>query len=567
MLVTESGNGARLADRENLNMSTKLFNENKDLLLELASGLNYWGKRLGSVKLEVAETLVVELDLIDFDLNPEKLVKWLDKNKPTKPVAAEKTVKAVSNKPAANTMAGNERAQAAQLPVKTGKSFIITTAQNNTKVSSIFSQLIDISQDLGAELVVMPTRYNTKAFSPAMESETEYFDPAVAPFLVDSDLWLVEENAVKLAVSASVLCTAKKPVNAAKQLNTGENVTVVSGTKQQLLTLPSLNGDTIKEGWVTGACTCYNYTDTRAGREAESDHIFGALLVEVLDDNTISTTNLVQGDDGSILFYSQATGEYYGIDPVAVLGDLHCEVYDPKNWKKTLIWLGVVAPSLIVVHDILHFATKSHHNRNDAKHLYLTKNDTVERDLAQVINQLNELTAIAPVYIVESNHNSAIDNWLHDQSVKIGYDAHNKRLFHLLNWLVCDSLDSGSDANALQIALENTDLANLPELNEGIEWGRMDKTALCYGVDISQHGHKGQNGSQGNHNQISQWRLDMVTGHTHSPAISGSLLTVGVTARMDQGYNRGGASSWQQSHGLIHRNKTKQIVCMNTQAF
>jgi hypothetical protein len=225
--------------------------------------------------------------------------------------------------------------------------------------------------------------------------------------------------------------------------------------------------------------------------------------------------------------------------------------------------LDFCKPSLIVVHDILHFSTRSHHNRNDGKHLYQTKDQRVIDDLKTVIVDLNTLAEFAPVYVVESNHNSALDNWVHDIGYNPKRDPHQAKFYYLLNWLVCDALDDGNGQIALQVALENLDkFEDFPELSSRIEFGRMDQSFTRYGYELSAHGHKGQNGSAGSTGLFSRWGLPMVTGHTHSPAILGSCVTVGVTASLQQGYNRGGGSSWQQSHAAVLPNGTAQIVPM-----
>jgi hypothetical protein len=537
--------------------------KNLAAILKIANDFNYYGKRIRDSRLEVTEGIVKSLALT---LDAVYLMEYLNETKPEK---VEKK-RADSNKLAASTMLGNETAQAQNLPTITGRKFVITTAQNNTLPASIFSLLEKASIDLQAELIVMPCHYNKNAFSAAVDDENEFFDPAFQPYLLKADSWLFEEQFARLSM-VRIIPTVKYPVNSAQQANTGELITIVASPKQQLRTLPSLAGDAIKEAWSTGCSTQYNYTDTKAGRDAQPDHVFGGILVEILPDETIAVTNLRQADDGSLVFIDSdctryAYNETIPQKPVAILGDLHCEMFDPESWRKSISWLQGINPQLIAAHDVLHFSTRSHHNRSDSKHLYKTRNESVFNDLKQVIDQLNELANIAPVYVVESNHNSAIDNWLSDTGgSRIAFDTHNAKIYYLLNWLVCDSLDNGVDKNALQIALENCDLTGLPEMSPKIYFGSMDESEKHFGYDLSHHGHKGQNGSMGSHNLLHKWQLKLVTGHTHSPAITGSVLTVGLVARMKQGYNKGGASSWQQSNGIVHSNGVAQIAPMNPQ--
>jgi hypothetical protein len=245
-------------------------------------------------------------------------------------------------------------------------------------------------------------------------------------------------------------------------------------------------------------------------------------------------------------------------------------MYDPKQWQIALDFVKNTKPLFVAVDDILHFGVRGHHQRNDSKHLYATRNERVENDLLQVINQLNELAQYAPVFVTESNHNSSLDIWLSDTSVKIDYDSHNAKIYHLIKWLVMDTLDSGiNDQNALEVALKHANLTTLPALADNIEFGRMDVSKIGYKYDFSQHGHKGQNGSAGSPNQIKRWNIALVTGHTHSPHIIGgsqsAIFTTGVTARLKQGYNRGGASSWDHAHVMEHSNGECQQINTNPQ--
>lgn len=524
------------------------------IALDLAKDFNFYGKRLRDSRLELAEKFLDVLQLADpkLGVEPAQLVLWLEDHKPIKPAKAQRS----ASKPAASTLDAGHATRAALPDLNTLDRVIVTSAQNNTAINAAaWAELQRFAAEVEAQIVVLPVYYNKNAFSASVESDHEYFAEEIRPFLVDQDSTIFE-GLVMLAGNAAVVPTAKLPVNAAATLNSGELVTIVGSPKQQLKTLVSSPNLPTREAWATGTITNLNYTRSRAGSEASADHVFGGVLLELAENGAVYSTNLAY-KNGTIRHYLTQD------QAVFVLGDLHCEVKDQENWGKTLDLLESCSPSLIVVHDILHFATRSHHNRNDGKHLYQTKDQRVIDDLKTVIADLNSLASIAPVYVVESNHNSALDNWLHDLGYNPKRDPHQAKFYYLLNWLVCDALDEGNGQIALQVALENLDkFEDFPELSDQIIFGRMDESFTRYGYELSQHGHKGQNGSAGSTGLFSRWGLPMVTGHTHSPAILGSCVTVGVTARLQQGYNRGGGSSWQQSHCAILPNGAAQIVPM-----
>lgn len=546
----------------------KVIEANKETFLTAAKDNNFWGKKLRERKLGLCDAIIKSSNLTQEQLQSNVLCDWLQENKPQP--KAKPSVKQ-SDKPSADTMTGEAKQKLALMPTVTGQKFIVTAAQNNTTVSPVFDQLKQLANELDAALVVLPVHYNKNAFSAAVDSDDEYFAPEVKPYLVDSDSWLGGEMLARIMPSARVLPTAKYPINAGRDLMAGELVNIIPSTKQQMLTKPRMPSQPISESWATGCCTVYNYTESRAGSEAEKQHVFGGLFVQI-DNGRVDVTNLRQGDDGSLMLLD--SGEFgfdvysYGTDtdyrPAVVLGDLHCEMQDQLAYNKTLNWLRTLNPSLVAVHDILHFETRSHHNRKSGKHLYKMQvlGQTVHNDLIKVIEQLNQIAETTDtVYIVESNHNSALDNWLDDSAYNPKNDPINAKLYYLLNYAMCEALEAGHDKTALELAFTDVlERANLPELAANIEFGSMGVSKVVNGYDLSQHGHKGQNGSHGNTTLFSKWNVKMVTGHTHSPMIVGDVYTVGVMAKLNQGYNVGGASSWNHANIVLHPNNTCQLV-------
>lgn len=532
-------------------------------LLKLAGDFNFFGKRLRDTKLECAEKMLEMAGTAGIESG--ELVDWLDQHKP----AAAKREKSGADKPAASTMIGSPDRPTLEI-MDTAEIVIVVAAQNNTELKPEAWQAVQrLSSELNAQIVVMPNHYNKTAFSAAKESEREFFAEPIRPYLLDRDV-LIFDGLVKLAPSAAGLVTDKLPVNAAAQVNSGERFTIAPHPKQQMRTLVRMLDQPIRQAWTTGTITGYNYTRSRAGGVAQADHAFGCLVLFRTHGGGVQCTNVRFSADGSyaVAMADEAVTAYAGPDdtakPVVVLGDLHCEMKDHGIYARTIDLLCQLDPAVVVLHDVIHFSTMSHHNRNNSAHLYRTKDQTVRDDLAEVIYQLTEIAECCEiVYLCESNHNSAVDHWLNDQGFKPDSSPQNAKLYHLLKYLVCEAIDNDDQRPAWVHALINADLTGLPALPENVIFGQMDKPYVVYGFDYSQHGHKGNNGSAGNHNQLSRAGLSLVTGHTHSPAITARCLTVGVSAKLDQGYNRGGGSSWANSHAIVWPNGEAQIVNLN----
>jgi hypothetical protein len=512
----------------------------------------------------VAGRIIGQLGLADVEYG--ELVDWLDENKP---VTAKPKTKRVDNKLPANTMLGSAKQARAETELIEGDTFIITSAQNNTETNPVFQQLKKLADELGAQLLVMPVHYNKTAFSQAVEDSKEFFASEVKPYLLEKNVWLGGLNGVLLQVEAAVLPTAKQPVNAAMQLNAGEAATIVASPKQDMQQIAVMlgQGDNMRQAWTTGSCTQYNYTRSRAGAEAESAHKFGGLLVRV-SEHTAHVTNITQGDDGSLQHWETLDAQ---VD--VVLGDLHCEMEDKQITADTQDWLNQMDVNRLAVHDILHFATASHHNRKSAKHNYtmMSIGCSVAQDLQKVSDVINGYADLCTeLYCVESNHNSAIDNWLDDTSAYVN-DAKNSKTWLMLNYGLRDAIDNGVElTGGLELALsESWDFARELgiELASNIEFGHKHKPERWSGVEVSQHGHKGQNGSFGSTQLFGKSGQTICTGHTHTPAIRGNAFTVGVTASLDQFYNRGGLSSWNHANVVILPNGTQQLVTLNALQF
>lgn len=546
----------------------KVSTELKTSLLAEATELNFWGKRLRAKRLDVCEMVMeaLEDELCNEgfeELEHGDLCDWLLANQPEKPAKAK--AKRAENKLPANTMGGSALQARQDTPVLDGTVFVVTSAQNNTEVNPVFSQLENLANTLGASMIVMPVHYNKTAFSAAAEDKKEYFSSEVQPYLLDGNAWLGGLNGVLLQTEAAVLPTAKQPVNAAMQLNAGEAATIVASPKQDMQQIAVMlgQGDNLRQAWTTGSCTQYNYTRSRAGAEAESGHKFGGLVIRV-SEGTAHITNIYQGADGTLLHWENLQREPVDV----VLGDLHCEMEDADVTEATQEWLAQLNVNNLAAHDILHFATASHHNRKSSKHNYamLSAGHTVAKDLQAVSGVINSYAELCDrLYCVESNHNSAIDNWLDDTSAYVN-DVTNSKAWLMLNYGLRDAIDNGVElTGGLELALSDSwDYAqNLGiELASNIEFGHKHKLEKWSGIEVSQHGHKGQNGSFGSTALFGKSGQQMVTGHTHTPAIRGGAFTVGVTASLDQFYNRGGLSSWNHANAVILPNGTVQLVTL-----
>ncbi len=538
---------------------------NKAQLADLAQiciDNNFNKKRSDNTRLEVIENALSELGLSRYDAST-----LLDSIKEAAKASKEAIKKVSAKLPASHVQGTTGKKEKVKL---SAGSYLITAAQNNTEVNPVFMNALEgLSGTLDAKIVVLPNWYAKNAYSKDAKADHEYFDKRVEPYLQLENFYIEDEKAAVVYANAGINPTQLQPRNSAEHYNQGECISIVASPKQQMKTLPRLNNEPIKFAWSTGTATKHNYVCSGAGQKAEIDHTYGALWLFVGLDGQVDCTNIQLGEDGSLQVFegdeiTNQDGEYLTGASV-VLGDLHIERKDQAVTDVTHEYLAKLSPKQIICHDVSHYESQNHHNIGNDFHQFKHQNTTVLEELNQVVTGLNEYAEHAPVYLVESNHNSAIDSWLVNNQYNHGKDPKNARLYCLLKSFMYEAFEESS-ADATQLALEIalTDqrflelMQGLEPLAQNVTFGRMDKPFIIGGYDVSQHGHKGANGSRGTPMQFAKLGLKLITGHTHSAGFIRNCFTVGCKA-LDQGYNRGGASSWSLVDAIIMPNGTVQM--------
>lgn len=410
------------------------------------------------------------------------------------------------------------------------ENLIITAAQNNTALHhAAFHALERYTERVGAELLVMPIRYNKKAFSPQTEEEENY-NPEVLPYLLRSPV--KTENA-HIYAGCHILPTAKYPSNAAIDLNEGERFTIVASPKMQQKEIPRGEGQTFSTVYTTGAITLPNYLPSRAGSVAEKSHKIGALHVV----------------EGKVypLEYDKDLGWDYDFFSM-VLGDIHAESLDSNCFSKTLDCIKNHNIKDVVLHDLLDFKNRNGHGRNNGSHLFLERGGTVADNLNMVNDILDELYKhVENIYVVRSNHDDMLDRWLTDVTYSPHLDPVNAGLYHRLQHLKYKYMAQHNEVpNMLEIALK--DIYPGGKYTSSIKFLSLADSLQLHGVECGLHGHRGVNGARSG---LQKLNAKMITGHTHTGLRLDNFVTVGTISKLKQGYNVGGGSTWTHHNALI----------------
>lgn len=444
----------------------------------------------------------------------------------------------------------------------TGKTFVITSAQNNTNVHEKFLESIkQFCKFNDAELLIGKFVYNKNGFQNGQtEDEDIYYDTPLANYLIDDLTQLADD--LFFTANLNILPTAKMPLNGFESLQ--GNASIIAPTsKIALQSVATMKNDVVKMMYGTGTVTLKNYIQKKAGQVAESAHSYGACIVTI-DDDGIWFVRHIETDHTGIF---QDLTTVYSPDTVTpniniagvTFGDFHSEKMDYPELAICKKIVQDMKPPHAFVHDLFDMSTRNHHNKQSGHFLHKMHEMgfSVRNDLevtARVLNYFSDLDV--QLNIVESNHDQALQKWIDDPVYNYKTDPQNAEIFLELQLAMYQNV-LNNDFILLEHALKNT--KDLEMDHSMLNFLMVDESFKVAGIECAVHGHIGMNGSRGNPRQFQKLNKPMNTGHTHQCSIYGNVYTSGVTGSLDMGYNQG-AGSWTHSHTLIYSNGFRTII-------
>lgn len=453
--------------------------------------------------------------------------------------------------------------------------YILTSAQSNTHVHDAFwDNLMAMIDELDATLYCASYTYNLSAFGKASvkrgkdksdESDGEpWYDHRVLPYFDQSDqrielapglIWCGEHN---------TLPTAQRPLSGLEG-HTGANSGIYPHAKMAMQSVPTAHKDHHKFLYTTGSVTQMNYIQKRAGILAEHHHVYGALLVEVSSDGDWWVRQLNAGDDGAIydLDMKVVNGKVFrGINVEMITwGDIHAAFLDQNvrdgGWEQGGM-LDTLRPRYQVMHDLVDFRARNHHDRNDPHKQFkrfIEGMDNVEGEMQETAQFLHEAHRDwCSTIVVNSNHDNAFMRWLREANFKT--DPTNA-LYYLEAQVAVYQAIRDRDHNWLctEWAMER---AKAPK---GVRYLRQDESWIHLGIEHGMHGDLGPNGARGTPMNLSKMGSKGNTAHTHSAAILDGQYVAGTSSKLDMEFNSG-SSSWSHSHIVTYENGKRAIVTM-----
>jgi hypothetical protein len=472
------------------------------------------------------------------------------------------------------------------VPKKGVKTYILTSAQNNTKLhEGLWKNLLALRKFYGAKLMVGRYTYikcglgegGDKARFVAMQDESLYdskivaWDPRIEPYVVDERVELAP--GLVWCGEWQRLPTVKRPLSGFETY-TGRKSGIFPHAKFEMQSVASSKFEATKFNYTTGTTTMRNYIVKGAGLSATFHHGYGAVLVEVDKDGDWFVRQLNADSDGTIydLDLKVEGGETsHGHRPEGVTwGDIHVQERDPVVEKLSGDLMNILSPKYAFYHDVLNFGSRNHHDIKDPfKKLKLFHSGLedvrfeVGEAMCYVVNKATAWPNTEHV-VVDSNHDRALERWLRESDWR--HDPINMEFFMESALAKIKSIRSGDDTfHMMRYWFNDYDyqgdncLTNVRFLDED------ESFVLCEdangGIECGMHGHLGPNGSRGGAAAFAKMGRKANVGHTHQAGIYDGIFTAGTSSSLDMGYNRG-PSSWSHSHILTYPNGKRTIITM-----
>ena len=406
-----------------------------------------------------------------------------------------------------------------------------------------------------AELFV----YRTKAIWLGDEEDTKYSDTKPIKF-INSNLYVSD-----LLLSP----TTQDPLAGIDGLvsKNGNLIIPFSNQRFKVIARSIKKYEHPRAVWCTGTISKPLYPTTKVGYRAKSNHLCGALVVEVKDNKYFNIRQLQANIDGTFYDGKKLYTPKRVIDSSIaglVMGDIHPFFLDSFAFNETLKLIKELQPEELIYHDLFDSTSISHHLKEKfvTKAIVAKEIPSLEHEgllTASILRKLIEASSkLTKHIIVKSNHDEHLDRYLDEFRFKEDYT----NLILALD--LCKQMvlfkQNKTNVGPLQKLLSEhiTDFSNVTFL-------RRNNVHNIAGIECSNHGDIGNNGARGS---IKSQGLilggKVVTGHSHSPEITSSgNFSVGTLTKLQMPYtDASGGSTWMHSNVIIYPSGTMTHIHM-----
>jgi hypothetical protein len=435
--------------------------------------------------------------------------------------------------------------------------YLVTSAQNATPVfKEGWESLLQAQMFYKAHLSVINYRYkNPTSRWTGSQNNAEHWAEEVRPFL-KNERWDINPN-LRVLGDIKIVPTAKDPLQGGEGY-TGAESSIIGHPNLAFKTVPVPGHLMAKLMTTTGSITVPNYTDSRAGKQGEFQHVAGAIIVEV-EGGKFWLRHLNMNKRGEFIDVSTLGCKLFtpkGVQdapsPEAlVTGDAHVRVIDNLVVRAVKTIIAKLKPKRIFWHDLFDGLTCNPYQRFWEKlaHMKAGK-DSVEDEIKEAAEFVVDMTpAGTESVVVDSNHDAFLRKWVDENDVEdVGL---NGGFYLSVKKFLWDAAHVEDKIAKVPSPFQHF----MKQLTDGkgknIRYLKEDESYAVKGIECGMHGHLGPNGARGSLYNLVKIGVKFIIGHVHGPGIRFGGYAVGLMGKLRMGYNRG-PSNWLQTMCLVH---------------
>ncbi len=428
-----------------------------------------------------------------------------------------------------------ERADSVIKAIKEHKRFVITTAVVGAKVDRVaLAAIKTYCKKNNATLLVVPCADPAASVSDGID-----------PLLLEENIVFDNVDLNSNIMISSIKISAKQimPHTGLGRFGQRNKSMILASPKQNLEFIAVANNKIPHALMTTGAITLPSYAtkrymSLRTSYIAEHDHVMGALIVEIVN-NQIYHFRQVQFKNGGFI----DLGVKYtkkGISKVSpeaiVLGDLHITHTCPVVESTTYKMLSDLKPKNIVLHDSFNGLSISHHLEKKSITKARLNPPTLKDELDANKLVFKKLKKYGKIVVVKSNHDIWIDRYLDD----------GRYVFDHVNL-----------KTALELALAKVNGNDPYEYyidDKDIRFLKRDEDFIIQGIQLGSHGDV-----EGSLVRVEKSFGKAIVGHSHSGAILRGVYRVGTSTELREDYVQG-ATNWTNTHCLLYPDGSRQLI-------
>ena len=432
--------------------------------------------------------------------------------------------------------------------IKKKKTFVITSAVNDTDLVTVahetFKKYAEINN---AAYLVIPCVYKNPDLAHKGMLTNLTWPEEILPYVCDADIKV--GNNIIIKGKTRIQFTAVNPLQGLNHAG-GMDSEVYGHPQVAAEPVATPRGYDPKYLMTCGTISKPNYSGSLKGRKAEFHHSISALVIEVEGGNYWSRHIHFDGDGVCDLdnYYTSDGVERKQSVAAIVYGDTHVRALKPKTKELLLSVASKLNPEKEVFHDLHDHQIGGHHTKDDVITLlkYNLSGSTSIRD--ELLKSVNFIDEHPGCYLVDSNHHRHLDQWFNRYNPK--NDTVNLDLYFELGSMLKKSLEVGGTSDLFRLFCEKYVKveANFITPNDNF---------FIRGIDCSQHGDRGTNGTRGSAASFAKTGAKTMIGHSHSWRIIKGAYQVG--ASVENLEYESGYSTNSISHGIIYDNGKRAI--------